>query len=713
MPKRVAISILLLVVIFYASFKPVNASISSCPINSYSPQSLTSGETATIVFNITNNDESSNLLHWLKITAPTNFVITSLDGPSSGGTTINDSGSEAVIMTTLSSGESGDFSVGVTTTGGVTSTGSFGIQASDSSEGDSPAGCGGDTTVSLTSGGSSAITISNVSLSVSDTAATITWSSSLPTTGSVQYGTTSSYGGSINDTTLGTSHSVTLSGLSSSTQYHYLVTSTDQSSNSASLTDKTFTTSPSGETRTVTSTVTSTVTNTVREVYKDVILPSIKIKTELKKIYESFPSIDFVASDESGISRVRYSVDDGVNWYPVNIDEKIGKKQIASSFTPSITDDGEYVLIIEVTDAAGNKSFSKELKTTIDRLPPIVGPLIVMSGPQIVNVNSSNNLDLIVDVEYKFILTSAGGPKTINMTCGQKKYNFEKNIDTGVWVTKIKFEDEDKSCIPTLTAIDGAGNTQEKDINQIVINKRGILKNGTITVYWYDSFENKFVLWDSGPYGQNNPISTSTTGGYAFLLPQGKYYIEAKAGGKRTTVSNIIDIKSAAIINDDWQLKPVWKFWQMSEEMLINPKILGSNDWNIKNIELPRISLTSSAGLGFSTLDIRGTISVVSLFTSWHPLANEYLKTLDKLNLNGVKTYPVLLQEKSAAANFLKLRGGYKLNILADPDGEFLNGMNINGLPATLIVNKFGQVVYEKFGNISYQEVLDVISKIN
>ena len=209
MPKRVVVLILLLVVIFYASFKPINASISSCSINSVSPQSLTAGDASTVVFNITNNDEASNLLHWVKIVAPSNFVITSFDGPNSGGSSINGNGNEATIMTTLSSGESGDFSVGVTTTGGVTTSGSFGIQASDTAEGDSPVSCGGDTTVSLTSGGSSAISITNVSLSVTDTTAVFTWSTSLPTTGSVQYGQTTAYGNTVNDTTLGTSHSVT------------------------------------------------------------------------------------------------------------------------------------------------------------------------------------------------------------------------------------------------------------------------------------------------------------------------------------------------------------------------------------------------------------------------------------------------------------------------------------------------------------------------
>jgi hypothetical protein len=705
MPKRLVVLILLLVIIFYASFKPVNASISSCVVNSYNPQNLTSGENATIVFNVTNNDESSNLLHWLKVSAPSNFVITSLDGPSSGGTIINDSGSEAVIMTTLSPGESGDFSVGVTTTGGVTSSGSFGIQASDSSDGTSPVNCGGDTTVALASGGSSAISISNISLSVSDSKAIISWSSSIPTTGSVQYGATSGYGATVIDSSLGTTHSATVSGLSSSTTYHYLISSTDQSGNTASLTDKTFVTSPSGETKTITTTVTSSTTNIVREVFRDVTLPSIKIKTELKKIYESFPEIVFLASDDSGIARIRYSLDSGVNWLPVNIEDQIGKKQITSILSPKISDDGEYSIIIEVTDAAGNKNVSKESKITIDRLPPSVGPLIVMAGPQIINIGNTDIMDLLVGVDYKLILTASGGPSSVKLVCSDKNYGFQKNIDSGVWTTKIKFDGNIESCTPKIVAVDGANNVQEKIGKKIIINKRGSFKNGTITVYWYDSSENKFVLWDAEPYGQVNPISTSETGGYALLLPSGKYYIEGKSAGKRTTVSNIINLESTAIVNEDWTLKSAWKFWQISEEKIINPKLLGNGEWNSTKFSLPKVNLERADSEPFSTLDIRGKTSVVGLITSWHPLLNSYLNVLDDLNRDGIDSYPVLMQEKKSSATYLKKRGHYDLDIFTDPDGKLLEGIEVNGLPTTLIVDRFGQIQNIKVGSISEEEI--------
>ncbi len=710
MPKRVVVLILLLVVIFYASFKPINASISSCSINSVSPQSLTAGDASTVVFNITNNDEASNLLHWVKIVAPSNFVITSFDGPNSGGSSISGNGSEATIMTTLSSGESGDFSVGVTTTGGVTTSGSFGIQASDTAEGDSPVSCGGDTTVSLTSGGSSAISITNVSLSVTDTSAVFTWSTSLPTTGSVQYGQSTAYGNTVNDTTLGTSHSVSISNLSASTVYHYLVSSTDQSNNTANIADRTFTTSASGETRTVTTTVTSTVTNIVREVYKDVNLPSIIIKSKISKVYTVFPKIEFSAVDDTGISRIRYSIDGGQNWSPVDIGEKIGAKKIESSFTSITSDDGDYPVLIEVTDSSGNRSFSKTLEIVIDRLPPTVGPVLVMAGPQIINTGIGGVLSLLADVEYRFVLTTSGGPNKITLNCGSNVYQFNKNIDSGVWSSEIKFDSSIEECVPVITASDGAGNVQEKIDDKILISKAGYIKNSTLTVYWFDDVENRFVVWDASIYGQENPITTNSLGKYSFMLPAGKYYIEAKSLGKRTTVSNIIKLESTSIINDSWELLPAWKFWQIAEQKIINPKSSGDTGWTKTNVNLPNFKLIDSSVNKFSTLDIRGGVSVILLSNSWHPNITNHLNLLNGLRLKGIKVYPVLLQEKGANAKYLKRRGGYEMNIYTDPDGIMLGSLNIHELPAYLIVDKYGNVVKQKLGDIKKeQEIIDAI----
>jgi hypothetical protein len=107
--------------------------------------------------------------------------------------------------------------------------------------------------ISITVANSSGPVISSVSAATSTgggaagsgqtAGATITWTTSTPSDSQINYGTTSSYGSaSPLDSTLVTSHSVSLSGLASSTTYHYQVLSRDSSGNLSASADFVFTT---------------------------------------------------------------------------------------------------------------------------------------------------------------------------------------------------------------------------------------------------------------------------------------------------------------------------------------------------------------------------------------------------------------------------------------------------------------------------------------
>ena len=109
--------------------------------------------------------------------------------------------------------------------------------------------------------------ISSVSTAlISDAGATITWSTNEDSTSQVEWGTTTGLGTyTASSTAYSQSHSVILTGLSSSTAYYYRVMSSDHANNFASNDNGgsryTFTTGAGATTTTVT--VTETVTNTV------------------------------------------------------------------------------------------------------------------------------------------------------------------------------------------------------------------------------------------------------------------------------------------------------------------------------------------------------------------------------------------------------------------------------------------------------------------
>ena len=85
--------------------------------------------------------------------------------------------------------------------------------------------------------------ISNVDVAASVDTATVTWTTDEPATSAVASGETTSYeNGTVGDPTLVTSHSITLTGLTCETLYHYQITSSDAATNTTTSSDATFTT---------------------------------------------------------------------------------------------------------------------------------------------------------------------------------------------------------------------------------------------------------------------------------------------------------------------------------------------------------------------------------------------------------------------------------------------------------------------------------------
>jgi hypothetical protein len=93
---------------------------------------------------------------------------------------------------------------------------------------------------------STAPTISDIEVIRSATTATITWTTNESSLSWVVYGTSTAYGLEKKTTTYVTSHSLTLTGLTSETTYHYQVKSKDSAGNIRTYTDKTFTTLATG-----------------------------------------------------------------------------------------------------------------------------------------------------------------------------------------------------------------------------------------------------------------------------------------------------------------------------------------------------------------------------------------------------------------------------------------------------------------------------------
>ncbi len=108
-------------------------------------------------------------------------------------------------------------------------------------------------------------TISSIATTTSDNSANVTWVTNENANSQIVYGTSSNYGTTTTlDSTFTTQHLVTLSGLSSSTAYHFKIYSTDKNSNTGASSDQTLSTSATPDTTApvISSVATSSVTLT-------------------------------------------------------------------------------------------------------------------------------------------------------------------------------------------------------------------------------------------------------------------------------------------------------------------------------------------------------------------------------------------------------------------------------------------------------------------
>ncbi|NTV21945.1 MAG: hypothetical protein HGB03_00015 [Candidatus Yonathbacteria bacterium] len=91
-------------------------------------------------------------------------------------------------------------------------------------------------------------TLSLISVNPAETTAAVSWTTDESADSVVEYGLTGTYGSTASSASLTASHSLALSGLTAGTTYHYRVSSTDASDNTATSDDATFTTDPEGST---------------------------------------------------------------------------------------------------------------------------------------------------------------------------------------------------------------------------------------------------------------------------------------------------------------------------------------------------------------------------------------------------------------------------------------------------------------------------------
>src|SRR3989344_1783769 len=680
--KLVVVSSWLLVILFSLFLIPtkqVGATVSACTAT-VSPSSVTTYSSNSFTISVENTD--SVAYSWIRLTIPSsNFTIVGASVP--GAWSWSSSESEIVMQnSTLSQGSTQNVNLTVEVRGGTAAaSANWTIQVSDDVDGASPFNCSGTLGTEITSGGtdSYAPVISSVAVSdVSQTSVKVTWTTDENANSVVEYGTTDSYGATKSDTTMTTSHSLTLDGLSSNTTYHFNAKSTDSGGNTGESGDYTFVSSKASTTTTVTTTTTTTVTKLVEDTEK----PGISFTTKFDKPFSATPEISGKVTDNQGVADVEYSIDGGANYLPVDDLSNPRAKSTNFQFTIISLLDGNYKIRIRATDLTGNVETSAEKILFFDRLPPRVGGAVSFADP--------GNYSLQTRA-----IDGAG-----NETEGElgKVFVLEK------------------------------GRILLGSPSQSLGEARGI----EIYIYYLEPTTQQFTLWDARAFAQENPVKVDSNLNYSLILPAGKYYLKV-ISDKLQVTSQIFTFTEATPINTNFELQglkrlrigrfsfvlpdifqpeveisPISEAWP-SQDSVSPMRQTSSMAEELTGKEISYFSLVSE-GLTYDSFYFRGKSTVFTFLNTWLPSASEQISILDELSKDTkVNVVVVVPQESESKVDIYRKLGGYEVLMLADPDGVFFGELGIPALPAHIFVDRKGVVEDTIVGVIGEEEILEKI----
>jgi len=694
----------------------------SCAV-SVSPNNVTMGTSSVSTFTVSNTSEQMG--NWVRIQSPglTAYTVANMEAagwyPNGGGTEANFAGGY------LEGGTNANFALTLAETGEVVESMSWEALLSYD-DGANFESCGSVLLQIVPA--PTPPTISNTSLTVGNSSATLTWSTNLTATGAVNYGITSGYGSSV-VTASGTTHTASMTGLSASTEYHYQIQVTS-AGGMTSTTDATFTTSAADVVTTTTTTVTSTTTNivtntnTVTRVLIDRVAPKISILTKFDRPLESAPAVSGRVVDggevNAGVAAVEYSIDGGKNWAKVDEIDNLGGKVSGFEFVPPVIDDGSYKIKVRARDLTGNIGNSAIYTLVIDRLPPETGGSIFSVGPIILKPDGIGNIYGVAGMNIKIALSAVGGPTSMDLFWGGEKYILGKNEESGLWSTELNLKNEGNLPL-VVKAIDGAKNETERKINNLIslapgkvmdTDKKPIDK-ARLNVYTFEKNLNDFIIWEGEPFFQSNPQVTKSDGSYQLLLPAGKYFVEIESWGKRKIRSEIFEIGESTFLTQNFEMgKSILGNWWAKTVSIDQKKdgIVRTVNNSLVGKMLPDFDIVVG-GQNFGNTNVLGKPTVMTFLSSWGTETSDQIMALDSFSVanGGVNTVAVLVQESASKAEIFKKIGGYGLTILADSDGVLVKPLNLMSLPTHVFLDRKGIIKEVSVGYLSEPNLLNKI----
>jgi cytochrome c biogenesis protein CcmG/thiol:disulfide interchange protein DsbE len=113
---------------------------------------------------------------------------------------------------------------------------------------------------------------------------------------------------------------------------------------------------------------------------------------------------------------------------------------------------------------------------------------------------------------------------------------------------------------------------------------------------------------------------------------------------------------------------------------------------------------------GFSSADLAGQVALLNVFASWcAPCREEHAVLLDLAD-RGVPLYGLNYRDAPAAARrWLTTLGNPYHRSGADRDGSIAHGLELRGLPQTVVVDRSGRIAFVHIGAMTGLDVRDII----
>lgn len=439
-------------------------------------------------------------------------------------------------------------------------------------------------------------------------------------------------------------------------------------------------------------------------------------------------------SDLTTIARVEVSHDNKKTWFAADV------KDNSFSFTFKNLEDANYSIIVRATDAVGNVGESRSQTLIVDTIPPTLGGAITTFGNQTLTPNPDGTIRTVVGVPIRMILSFKGGVTQAEINANNESFELKHIQGTNLWIATLLFKTAGKNFL-ILSAQDGAFNRIEKKLQTIMAETPGKvydletkkpLANVKVSVFYFDFTSKTWVVWDGEGFGQKNPLTTTQSGTYSFMVPAGRYYVQANLPGFHTLQSEILDFSKTSLIRFDLPLESIphiaitlpfignvtLSFPPFSQPqtlpVLQNQESLTSQAPIIQPTQALYFSLPDKNNNPVSLSSMLGKKVLLTFLSPWSPHAVDQASILSMINqnINNQLIYGILVQENPTTADIFMKRGRYQFSYLVDEVGTTASNYNVTILPQHFLIDSKGIIREAISGVLDDKTILEKLNQL-